>query len=122
MEENPNSVYEEATITIISKRKSVKKLKINAKAIIFPKESSGSGAWENEIPEIVPVKLSYRKSSQPIGHGKFGTVFSAQIIDIRHGSSVNIFAMFFNMKTQCRKNKKFTLASKFLFDVLLAHI
>ena len=91
MEENPNSVYEEATITIISKRKSVKKLKINAKAIIFPKESSGSGAWENEIPEIVPVKLSYRKSSQPIGHGKFGTVFSAQIIDIRHGSSVNIF-------------------------------
>ena len=91
MEENPNSVYEEATITIISKRKSVKKLKINAKAIIFPKESSGSGAWENEIPEIVPVKLSYRKSSQPIGHGKFGTVFSAQIIDIRQGSSVNIF-------------------------------
>ena len=31
------------------------------------------------------------------------------------------FAMFFNMKTQCRKNKKFTLASKFLFDVLQAH-
>ena len=90
MEENPNSVYEEATITIISKRKSVKKKNYYAKAIIFPKESSGSGAWENdEIPQIVPVKLSYRKSSQPIGHGKFGTVFSAQIIDIRHGLSAN---------------------------------
>ena len=28
------------------------------------------------------MKLSYRKSSQPIGHGRFGTVYSGQILEI----------------------------------------
>ena len=71
------------------KRKNVKKLNINAKAVFHPQENSSSTCSSPEVsevdqdePKIVPVKLSYRKSSKPIGHGRFGTVYSGQILDI----------------------------------------
>ena len=115
-----------STTSSTLKRKNVKKLNINAKAVFHPQENASSTCSSPEVllevedaePKIVPVKLSYRKSSKPIGHGRFGTVYSGQILDIFdkiHGDRVTKnFTQKVAVKTLTLKPKVHRYTRKFI--------
>lgn len=78
MEDNNNNIEKIAS----KKLKSVKKTNQSAKAVIHSSSLHNVGSAEEPTVEIIPIKVTYKKFSEPIGNGRFGIVFCAKILDI----------------------------------------